>query len=1221
MQKFFLTFLLCLIAVTVFGKSLVGTNEVTELKAFAQDQFATNTARVAVKPGALFTNVSTFQGTNRSFFTIQNGALFMRDSNPTIWGGNNTNQLDNWSLTFSAQELTFRKTNTALFQLLGNGQLIGNGSGLTNIPITGLQSGGATNAQILTWNGTTWAASNSVAGAGGGVSEATVTNIANYIFTNGSVVGSVVQTNFNYGGIGIGAAQFYTNTSGSVQLIGGTVVEVFPSASNPTTNHSKLIVAIDQSGGNSFTAVPIFQIYSGDTNGLQIYSSFSIPISSGAVYYFTNASQGAGTAAIVNGTVTTLGSGGGGSGGVSSNEVVSIINENTYDIDSLAVPGELTFLAIDPSTNTVAAFTNFPFAGVSNSVERTGNHLRWVPTLIGAGGSGTVSNNVGDNFDLKPTELESVNLALKHRKEYEDTAVILEAWKDGATNNGWTTHGFGTTNFTTTTGGFLINTNYGAGEASLFKAFPVAANETARIAGTIVVQSNTSPAFALAMIGITTNSVAAVSGNYAIGAGINGAAQLQAFAFEPYGVDGTNFTPAGTYRVEITIATNFISATIMPTNHAWERIIRTPRSNYRTITGIWLYQQDITTTNNNLNSWAVAIGNVAARKDSYATIQPRSGFDGLSDRVIYGWDDGTNGAGNQGIRVAIPANYDSRYPAPLLINSHGTSMLKELETMPNAYIQESTDFYQAMLNAGVIVASSEMQSEASYGNNAGIGDIDRVLNWVRNRFAVSSVFLVGTSAGMVGVLNYVAAHSNHVNGVMGLFPVTDMYFTYTNVTGYSAGTNFINAAYGAVASTYSNLTYNHDPMLINPNRYFGVPMRLYASAGDTQIPMAQNTTAFTNRIAGQASEISVYTASGAHGSGSHYQPADALQFMSRAWQALNTNSTVNLRRTNTFEELAATGNLNVRSNVTAASFIGSGSGITNLPAAQLTGTVPFGSLPAEVLTNGQTGPVNFADSLSMPTLYAGTIALTNVNGGFWTNLTGIFRGITNTGSLVNAGQVRITPAVTSFEHLRINHTNGNHLASLGSWPADPARGALWLGNNTEGVYEYAALAGNTSATYLNGLSFISFSIFGLGQWYMEADVLYPAANNTKSFGKAANRILEGYFTGVTITNSAVYVDGGFKTTAGTLMTNLVSATAALDFGNILAATSADLTITVSGAKANDSVHLGLPAAPDVSIVFNAFVSAANTVTVRAFNVGAIAVDQASATFRVTVHQF
>lgn len=79
-----------------------------------------------------------------------------------------------------------------------------------------------------------------------------------------------------------------------------------------------------------------------------------------------------------------------------------------------------------------------------------------------------------------------------------------------------------------------------------------------------------------------------------------------------------------------------------------------------------------------------------------------------------------------------------------------------------------------------------------------------------------------------------------------------------------------------------------------------------------------------------------------------------------------------------------------------------------------------------------------------------------------------------------------------------------------------------------------------------------------------------------------------------------------------------SATAALDFASINAAASADLTIALPGAAVGNSVALGLPAAPAAGLVFNAFVSAADTVTVRATNITAAPVDAASATYRVSI---
>ena len=93
---------------------------------------------------------------------------------------------------------------------------------------------------------------------------------------------------------------------------------------------------------------------------------------------------------------------------------------------------------------------------------------------------------------------------------------------------------------------------------------------------------------------------------------------------------------------------------------------------------------------------------------------------------------------------------------------------------------------------------------------------------------------------------------------------------------------------------------------------------------------------------------------------------------------------------------------------------------------------------------------------------------------------------------------------------------------------------------------------------------------------------------------------------------------GFISGAGATVTELAVATASLDFGSIATLAQADLTITVAGAAVGDYVVMSLPAAPTAGIVFNAFVSAANTVTVRATNATASSINPAAATYGVLV---
>ena len=105
---------------------------------------------------------------------------------------------------------------------------------------------------------------------------------------------------------------------------------------------------------------------------------------------------------------------------------------------------------------------------------------------------------------------------------------------------------------------------------------------------------------------------------------------------------------------------------------------------------------------------------------------------------------------------------------------------------------------------------------------------------------------------------------------------------------------------------------------------------------------------------------------------------------------------------------------------------------------------------------------------------------------------------------------------------------------------------------------------------------------------------------------------------LTTFSGPVASQNGFIVGSGATISKVLSGSASLNFGSISAAAQADLTITVTGAATGDEVILALPASPTAGIVFNAFVSAADTVTVRATNITAAPVDPAAATYGVIV---
>jgi hypothetical protein len=89
----------------------------------------------------------------------------------------------------------------------------------------------------------------------------------------------------------------------------------------------------------------------------------------------------------------------------------------------------------------------------------------------------------------------------------------------------------------------------------------------------------------------------------------------------------------------------------------------------------------------------------------------------------------------------------------------------------------------------------------------------------------------------------------------------------------------------------------------------------------------------------------------------------------------------------------------------------------------------------------------------------------------------------------------------------------------------------------------------------------------------------------------------------------------------TMMKGL-TATVTLNFANTAANSSSDINITVNGAESGDAVSIGAPPeAMNANSNFTAWVSAANTVTVRFNNYSTAAIDPASGSFKVAVIKY
>lgn len=133
--------------------------------------------------------------------------------------------------------------------------------------------------------------------------------------------------------------------------------------------------------------------------------------------------------------------------------------------------------------------------------------------------------------------------------------------------------------------------------------------------------------------------------------------------------------------------------------------------------------------------------------------------------------------------------------------------------------------------------------------------------------------------------------------------------------------------------------------------------------------------------------------------------------------------------------------------------------------------------------------------------------------------------------------------------------------------------------------------------------------------------LTVAGTTEATTGGAGSVVTAG---GVYAAKKMIAVGGVIASATGTLIDGAWSAVATLDFPSISAAGGVqDLTITVTGASVGDSVIVSENSATaiDSGVVLRGWVSASNTVTVRATNTTAGAIDPASASYRSTVVSF
>lgn len=220
--------------------------------------------------------------------------------------------------------------------------------------------------------------------------------------------------------------------------------------------------------------------------------------------------------------------------------------------------------------------------------------------------------------------------------------------------------------------------------------------------------------------------------------------------------------------------------------------------------------------------------------------------------------------------------------------------------------------------------------------------------------------------------------------------------------------------------------------------------------------------------------------------------------------------------------------------------------------------------------------------------------------------------------------------------------NGLFIHGLG-----PSNGELYSGlyyNGSVYVYKdtsYAGYSNYAGDTYWWGATGLTVGnttgaaaavarLNSTGRMFIGGSTSPTAVIHLKAGTAAASTAPLKFTSGTNLTtpeNGTVEYDGTnyFVTSGGVRHTlaKTLTATATLDFGSTAANSSTDLTITVTGAADGDSVIVTPPNGSVVAnSIYTAWVSAANTVTVRFSNLDITnAADPASGTFRAVVFKY
>ncbi|MEA2189917.1 MAG: hypothetical protein QOI73_38 [Solirubrobacteraceae bacterium] len=201
----------------------------------------------------------------------------------------------------------------------------------------------------------------------------------------------------------------------------------------------------------------------------------------------------------------------------------------------------------------------------------------------------------------------------------------------------------------------------------------------------------------------------------------------------------------------------------------------------------------------------------------------------------------------------------------VVVYAHGSG-----ETAASSFgNQQMAPIFRALVDAGYAIAADDAHGDG-WGNPTSYADYARLISKLEDR-GLTEVYVIARSMGAFNGLQLLS--TVHVKAWAGIVPACNL----RSIHALGRFAPSIRAAYGP---KLAGALRANSPVRIAYRP--GLPMRFWASPGDTVVPKAQNTDLCAGDARARGARVTVTSTGGDHGDPSNYDPAGILGLFASA---------------------------------------------------------------------------------------------------------------------------------------------------------------------------------------------------------------------------------------------------------------------------------------------------------------------------------------------------